>query len=136
MSRILIDTSAIYAFVTRTDANHPRAVAFVRAARQERSVFVLPDAVFAETMTLLKVRLGADVALRVGEELRRQPAYLWTPLTGEGERETWAAFQQYADKAWSYTNCAIMVIAQRMNVPEVFSFDRHFDQMPRIRRVP
>src|SRR5512144_794165 len=122
MPRILIDTSAIYAFVTRTDANHTRAIAHVKLVRQDRSVFVLPDVVFAETMTLLKVRLGAAVAIRVGEELRRNPVYLWSCLTDEGERETWAAFQQYADKAWSYTDCAVLVISQRTSIPQVFSF--------------
>ena len=34
----------------------------------------LVDAVFAETMTLLKVRLGVETAIRVGRELRGNPA--------------------------------------------------------------
>jgi uncharacterized protein len=136
MPRILIDTSAIYAFVARTDVNHPRAVEFVKAARRQRSVFILPDLVFAETMTLLKARLGAGVAVRVGEELRSNPAYLWSPLTENAERDTWATFQQYVDKAWSYTDCALLVAARRVAVSQVFSFDRHFDQMPGVQRVP
>lgn len=52
----------------------------------------------------------------------------------EGERATWEAFQRYADEEWSYTDCAILVLARRLEVP--FAFDRHFEEMPGIVRLP
>ena len=55
---ILIDTGAIYAFVTRSDRNHPAARSFVEGWLKRSGTFVLIDSVFAETMTLLKIRLG------------------------------------------------------------------------------
>ena len=72
----------------------------------------------------------------VGHELRQNPAYSWTPLGEEGERDTWALFQRYDDKEWSYTDCAILALSQREKVPRVFAFDHHFDQMPDIERLP
>jgi predicted nucleic acid-binding protein len=134
--RVLIDTGAIYAFVTRTDTHHEQAKRFVRELLNRQGFFVLPDVVFAETMTLLKARLGPEIAIRVGQELRRNPAYAWLCLGEEGERETWAAFQRYADKEWSYTDCALLVLARREAIPHVFAFDRHFAQMPGIERLP
>lgn len=134
--RILVDTGAIYAFVTRTDPHHEAAKSFVRAWLEGQRVFVLADVVFAETMTLFKARLGAAIALRVGHELRRNPAYSWTALGEESERDTWALFQRYDDKEWSYTDCAILALSQREKVPRVFAFDRHFDQMPELERLP
>jgi uncharacterized protein len=136
MPRVLIDTSAIYAFVARTDANHDHALAYVKHARERGSSFVLLALVFAETMTLLKARLGSDVAVRVGSELRRNSAYQWAALGADSEAETWAAFQHFADKAWSYTDCAVLVTSERLACSQVFSFDRHFSQMPGITRVP
>ena len=136
MRRALIDTGAIYAFTCRTDANHPAAVAFVKDWLARQGVFVLVDLVFFETMTLLKARLGTSVALRVGRELRQNPVYHWTPLGADGERDTWAAFEQYDDKEWSYTDCALLVVSQRLKLPEVFGFDRHLKQMPGVARVP
>jgi predicted nucleic acid-binding protein len=136
MRRVLIDTGAIFAFVTRTDVHHTEAVDFVRRFLHDEGSFVLADLVFAETMTLLKARLGSKLAIQVGNELRRNPLYVWMPLGLDGERDTWLAFQRFEDKDWSYTDCALYTLSQRLALPRVFAFDRHFQQMPGVLRVP
>jgi len=136
MRRVLVDTGAIYAFVVRTDAHHEEACALTQEFVSANGVLVLADVVFAETMTLLKARLGAGVAVRVGIELRRNPLYRWTALDEEGECATWEVFQRYADKEWPYTHCALFALARRLDIPQVFAFADHFDQMPGIVRVP
>jgi predicted nucleic acid-binding protein len=133
---VLIDTSAIYAIAVKTDRNHAPAVAFARRWLSGRAAFILPDWVFVETMTLLKARFGSEPAERVGAELRQNPAYRWMAVTPEDERESWAAFQKYSDKSWSYTDCAILVLAQRLHLKDVFAFDKRFSQMPGIVRRP
>lgn len=134
--RVLIDTGAIYAFVTRTDRHHEAAKRFVGQRLAGRGLFVLADLVFAETMTLIKARLGAKVALSVGLELRENAAYEWLALGADGERDTWAAFQKFSDQDWSYTDCALLVLARREKIPRIFAFDRTFDQMPGVERLP
>ena len=136
MRRALIDTGAIFAMVVTPDVHHRASRAFVKKWLTERSVFVLSDLVFVETMTLLKRRYGAQSALRVGRELRQNAIYLWTAFTPSLERETWAIFQKYADKDWSYTDCALLVLSRHLKIPEVFAFDDHFKQMPGITRLP
>lgn len=134
--RILIDTGAIFAFVTRTDSHHEAAKRFVREWLDQEGTFVLPDIVFAETMTLLKARVGSEVAVRIGRELRQNSAYAWLPVGDEGERDIWAVFQRFTDKEWSYTDCALLSLARREKISAVFAFDRHFLQMPGIERLP
>jgi uncharacterized protein len=136
MRLALIDTSAVYAIAVKADQNHARAVEFARRWLSSRGAFILPDWVFVETMTLLKARFGSGPAVRVGDELRQNPAYRWTAVTQADERESWIAFQKYADKDWSYTDCAILVLAQRLHLQAVFTFDKHFAQMPGIVRRP
>lgn len=136
MPRVLIDTGAIYAFVTRNDEHHEAAKRFIREWLDRKEVFLLPDVVFAETMTLLKARLGSEIAVRVGRELRQNSAYVWLPLGDEGERETWAIFQRFDDKDWSYTDCAVLALARREKISRVFAFDGHFRQMPEVKSVP
>ena len=135
MQGTLIDTSAIFAFVTRTDREHTSAVAFTRAWVSQGKHFVLSDVVFNESMTLLKVRLGADIAIKAGQVLRTNPVYHWLALTAELETDTWAIFQRYRDKEWSFTDCVILALARHTKTTSVFSYDRHFDQMRGITRV-
>lgn len=134
--RVLVDTGATYAFVTRNDAHHTEAREFVRSCLERRGSFVLADVVFVETMTLLKVRLGSAVAIRVGRELRENPVYTWAALETEGERDTWALFEKYDDEDWSYTDCALLALSRRKKIRRVFTFDRHVSQMPGVERVP
>lgn len=134
--RILIDTGAIFAFVTRTDRNHSAARSFVERWLGRRGKFVLVDSVFAETMTLLKARLSADTAIRVGTELRENPAYVWTPLGPDGERDAWDVFRKHRDKDWSFTDCSLLAVSRRSKIGGIFGFDRHFSQMSGVQRQP
>lgn len=136
MRRALIDTGAIVAMVVQPDVHHRAASAFLKKWLAERNVFVLSGLVFVETMTLIKRRHGAPAALRIGRELRQNPVYLWTAFTPELERETWAVFQKYEDKEWSYTDCALLVLSQQLKLAEVFAFDERFKQMPGVKRLP
>jgi uncharacterized protein len=135
-SSVLADTGAIYAFVVRSDRHHAQARRFVKRWLARSGSFILSDAVFAETMTLLKARVGGAIAVRVGRELRGNPAYTWIALGPDGEAETWNVFQRYEDREWSFTDCALFVLARKLGVHAVFGFDRHFAQMPGISLVP
>lgn len=46
--------------------------------------------------------------------------------------------RSYRDKEWSYTDCSIAAMSQRLNIREVFAFDEHIRQMGglKIRCVP
>ena len=132
----LIDTGAIFALSNRRDQHHPAAQKFFREWIARRNGLVLLDWVFIESMTLLKARLGATIALQVGQQLRRNPLYRWVRFQPDDELEVWNVFQKYSDKAWSYTDCGLWVMSQRSRMTEVFSFDEHFSQMPGIVRLP
>ncbi|MCX6031471.1 MAG: PIN domain-containing protein [Chloroflexi bacterium] len=136
MRHVLIDTGAIYAFVTRTDEHHQQAQTFVSEFQASNRIFVLADLVFVEAMILFKARAGAQIAVQVGRELRQNRIYQWTVLGADGERDTWGLFQQYDDKNWSYTDCALLALSRRLKIKEIFTFDAHFGQMPGIVRLP
>ena len=136
MRRALIDTSAIYAIADRADKYHAFAQSFAARWLKAGGDFVLLDWIFIETMTLIKRSLGGQAALHVGRELRRNPTYHWIPTSPDEEREVWAAFQKYDDKDWSYADCSLLVMSRRLKIPQVFSFDSHFRQMPGVTRLP
>jgi uncharacterized protein len=135
MKTALIDTSAICGMIDRTDKYHLVAQIFGTRWLTEANQFVLLDWVFIESMTLLKRHLSAALAIQTGRFLRRSPLYRWADVTPDDEREVWAVFQQYADKDWSYTDCALLVMSRRLKVKQIFSYDAHVAQMPGVRRV-
>jgi predicted nucleic acid-binding protein len=135
MKTALIDTSAICGMIDRADKYHPAAQVFGTRWLTEANQFVLLDWVFVESMTLLKRHMGAALAIQTGRFLRKSPLYRWVTVAPEDEREVWAVFQQYADKHWSYTDCALLVVSRRLKVKQVFSYDAHIAQMPGVKRV-
>ena len=135
MRLALIDTGAIFAIVNRNEMRHAAALETARAWLTARNEFVLLDWVFDETMTLIKSRLGSAAALHTGRDLRHNPLYHWVAVSPDDEREVWATFQKYADKDWSYTDCGLLVMSQRLKVKQVFSCDAHIAQMPGVKRV-
>jgi predicted nucleic acid-binding protein len=135
MRLALIDTGAIFAIANRNEMRHAVALEAARSWLAARNEFVLLDWVFDEAMTLLKARLGSAAALHTGRDLRHNPVYHWVPVTPDDEREVWSVFQQYADKDWSYTDCALLVLSRRLKVKQVFSYDGHIAQMPGVKRV-
>jgi uncharacterized protein len=136
MRHALIDTGAIYAIAASGDLHHQDASKLLKIWVKEDGIFYLSDLVFIETMTLAKKRLGWDVAIRLGWELRENPIFSWIMLSPALEQETWAAFRSYDDKKWSYTDCELLVLSKKLKITDVFSFDHHFQQMPGIHCLP
>ncbi|MFN3761648.1 MAG: type II toxin-antitoxin system VapC family toxin [Anaerolineae bacterium] len=134
MRQLLADTSFLVALVDAGDIHHAEAVAFLQQLRE--AIVIVTDDVFDEMMTFLKRRLGSEVALRAGRQLRESLVFQRLHLTEEDEESTWKIFQQYADKAWSYTDCASLAVMRRLGIREVLAFDRHFEQMPGVIRLP
>lgn len=128
MRAVIVDTGAIYALVMRNDRNHGAARRFLQHVLEGPASLVLHEWVFVEAMTLLKVRGGAEVAIRVGEEIKRNPLYRWQPSTPQLEQLAWGVFERYSDKDWSYTDCALVALAQQTKTEEVWTYDRLLGQ--------
>lgn len=128
MSTLLIDTSALHALNYARDDNHARAVAYFKSLAG-RVKPLLTEYVFVETMSLTKARLGPGYAIAFGRQLKASKAFFTVPLNDDDKRVTWDIFQQYNDKAWSYTDCSLLAVARRVGTRRIFAFDHHFTQM-------
>ncbi len=128
MTTLLIDTSALFALHYARDNNHTPAVTYFKAMAG-RVKPILTEWVFVETMNLTKARLGPGYAISFGRHLKASKAFYPLMLTDEDKRLTWEIFEQYSDKAWSYTDCSLLAVARRLGVKRIFGFDHHFEQM-------
>ena len=120
--------------IDASDTHHLAAAGFATANKS--ATFYLPDTVFSETMVLIKARLGTNPAVELGERLINSIHFQVVDLTTEDRQFTWKIFSSYTDKDWSYVDCALLAVAHRLSVFEIFAFDRHFDQMSELTRVP
>jgi predicted nucleic acid-binding protein len=128
MSLILVDTSALCALIDKGEQRHQAVVRFIQAQGAEFTLLV-SDYVLDETLTWVKNRFGARRAIEFGHKLRTSDFCRYMILTPEDEAATWAIFEKYHDKAWSYTDCSCLAVMQRLHITGALSLDRHFRQM-------
>jgi predicted nucleic acid-binding protein len=128
MSTMLIDTSALHALNYARDDNHQRAVFYFKSIAG-RVKPIITEWIFVETMNLTKARLGPSYAIAFGQQLKKSEAFYQLPLIDEDKRLAWEIFVQYDDQDWSYIDCSLFAMAQRLKIRRIFAFDHHFSQM-------
>ena len=128
MSTLLIDTSALFALNYARDDYHANAVVYFKSL-VGRVKPIVTEWVFIETMSLMKARLGPQYAINFGRQLKASKAFYPLILNDEDKQTTWDIFERYDDKHWSYTDCSLLAVAQRLKLQRIFTFDHHFQQM-------
>jgi predicted nucleic acid-binding protein len=128
---ILVDSSFLLAMVDRDDKHHPEVIDFLK--KLERATLLVTSHIFDEAMTLIKSRLGSEIAVRTGQQLRLSTLFRLVYVTERDDEAAWEIFSQYTDKDWSYTDCSCLAMMRRLGITEVLSFDHHFDQMGTVR---
>jgi uncharacterized protein len=110
------------------DRYHERAVQAQERWLQDEGLLVTTDYVIAETLTLLRFRLGLDVAQQWWQNLassRRTQRELIDDQRAERAREI---FFRYRDKDFSFTDCTSFALMRELRVRVALTTDRHFRQ--------
>lgn len=125
MDRLFVDTSAWYAFLNRRDPDHA-AVADILSAWEGRLLFT--DYVFDELVTLVRVRVGHDLAARAGNALRSGDLALSVAVEPGDVETAWQKFSQESDKNYSFTDCCSFAVMKRLRISNAAAVDDHFRQ--------
>lgn len=124
MARVLVDTSAVFALLDRSDANHVAARDTLERLKKRRAEPLLTNFLVAESHALVLSRLGADLARRwlLGN--------VWSVerVTEEDESRATAILGRYTDKSFSYTEATSFAVMERLGIKAAFAFDPHFHQ--------
>lgn len=124
MARVLVDTSAVYALVDRSDAQHAKARKRLRGLKKMRAEPVLTNFIVAECHALLLARVGHATAR----------AWLATNIwpiervSVEDEQQARSIIGEYVDKSFSYTDATTFALMKRLHMECAFAFDKHFAQ--------
>jgi uncharacterized protein len=122
--KLLADTSALLALYVRNDANHARALEFVRQNPSAR--YVLTELILAEVATRLRALAGAErgasVALSLLESRRYEVLFADSGLL----RGAIQRMARLRDKRLSLADCVSFEVMDRLGLRDAFSFDRDF----------
>lgn len=136
--RLFVDTSAFIALEDEDDENHEAAVEYRNRLSQRGTPYralYTSNYITDETLTLLRVRCGHQVATAFGEMIQssRMIRVLWiTPTT---EKDAWKIFKEHHDKDFSFTDCTSFALMKTEAIDAAFTFDRHFSQY-KLKTVP
>ena len=130
---IFVDTGAWYASTVPDDVNYLAARNWLQANTQP---LLTTDYVLDETLTLLKMRGYAALAMELGETLLAGELADIVLITEEDLQAAWRTFRQFRDKPWSFTDCTCKVIMERLHITHAFAFDQHFRQFGTVTVVP
>lgn len=126
MKMLFVDTGAWYALVDKNDPDHKEAASFMK---NNKIPLLTTNFVFDETVTLLRSRLGWNVAKEFGLRLKDSRFVSLISVKDEDEEKAWEIFLKYKDKDFSYTDCTSFAVMKRLKTDTVFTFDSHFQTM-------
>ncbi|SRR5581483_6340934 len=127
LPRVLVDTSAYFAFINAREANHQPAQAIARRLATLRSQLYTTNFVVAETHALLLTRLGRAVALRFIEEIDASTT-LTIRIDEADEQRAREIIRSYPDKSFSLVDATSFAVMERLRIGAAFTFDRNFAQ--------
>mgnify|MGYP000184198825 CR=1 FL=1 len=117
---VLIDTSFLLAEASPRDRNHSVAR---RAMQTLTGLRLVPAPVLPELFYMLKSRVDYATAINTFRRLHTG-AFRIEPLTEVDMTRMDEIMTQYADNAFDFVDVSIMALAERLNVSEIYTFDR------------
>lgn len=123
---VFVDTSAFFALADQTDRFHPVARQYLETVTQPLATSNL---VVHETITLLRMRLGYEQAVRFGSRLLDESVFPIVRVTPDDERQAWKFFQRHHDKKFSFVDCTSFAVMLRVGILTAFAFDDDFRQV-------
>jgi predicted nucleic acid-binding protein len=120
MDEILVDSSFVYALYSSKDQKHHQALEF---SQQSTAQSVIPDVILPEVAFLFQ-RAGGIPA--VSAFLRNFAAAEVEPtgLLLRDIQRAEAIMRTYASAELDFVDCAVMALAERLNIRQVLTFDR------------
>lgn len=130
---IFVDTSAFFALADRTDRFHNLAI---RSVEANECLLLTSNFVVFETITLIRMRLGHEPAVKFGRRLLNEAVTPIIRVTSADERKAWETFRRWHDKRFSFVDCTSFALMQRLGIQTAFAFDDDFRRFGNWEVVP
>lgn len=125
---VYVDTSAFYAIVDTTDANHPAAASMWQHLIDEDEVLFTSSYVITETVALLHNRLGTEVVRRFVEDNLPAVQVQWIDQPTH-DIALGAMLAVAGKRGPSLTDCANLEVMRQLKTQSIFAYDQHFSEI-------
>jgi len=124
MEKIMVDTSAIYALLDKSDGMHEKAKNSLVNMAKEKVTLIITNFIKAESHALISSKLGHDLARKWLEKM------IWPTekITDMDEKRAVEIICYYTDKTYSFTDATTFASMERLGITRAFTYDRHFSQ--------
>lgn len=126
MKPVYVDTGGWMMLVDAADRRHEAARAFRDDWLVSGGTLVTSDYVIDETLTLLRMRLGLDVARRWWMMVSGSPRLRAEAVDVERADRAREWFFGWADQSFSFTDCTSFVVMRSLGLRRVLTSDSHF----------
>lgn len=125
MSRVFVDTSAMYALLVASDMNHGRAAAAFDRLRGRNQVLATSSYVLVETYALLGRRVGMSAVRSFSDDMAPLLEVVW--IDQDRHDRGLALLVDRADDTLSLVDTVSFVSMRDERIDEAFAFDHHFE---------
>jgi predicted nucleic acid-binding protein len=126
MSSVFVDTSALYALLDASDAQHSQARAAWAGLAERRERLVTSNYVLVEAMALIGRRLGLEALRAFDSQFVPLLSVVW--VDEALHRRAVAALLVAGLRDLSLVDCASFEIMRETSIDRAFAFDAHFQQ--------
>jgi uncharacterized protein len=123
---VFADTSFFFALAAKRDHAHTQATAeYARLVKAGRRL-VTTDYVIDETLTLVKLRTEARVALALLERIEQSESVVIEAIDATRFNTAKALFRRHADHDYSFTDCTSFAVMREQKLTDALTTDAHF----------
>lgn len=127
----LIDTGFMLAVLSYNDLHHEACCAVLASESDAR----IPSVVLPELAYMTLRDVNRSVFIQFMRTLSRNPSKLALMVNTDFERAT-DIMEKYADSKIDFVDCAIVAVAERLNISRILTVDRRDFSILRPRHVP
>jgi len=131
---IFVDTGAFIAMRVQDDADHGKAVTFLKIIKEQKLRVHTTNFILNEVYTYFC--RAHDIAVEMAELIGNNPLITLHRVDAGQEEQAWKILKSFADKDFSYTDATSFVVMESLGIETVFAFDDHFRQYGKFIVVP
>lgn len=126
--RLFVDTAGWMAMADGSDPMHAACCSARDSWMIGGGVLVSTDYVVAETLTLVRGRLGLPAAERWWATVDASRRLQWMRIGAARAEKARRWFFTWKDKRFSFTDCTSFVVMEEMRIRKALTTDRRFSQ--------